>query len=120
MKRIKRFENWFNVKFGWFFTNGRKTINYTPIMKGTLHKTESGWVVQYWDIDPYYKGPTGQTLSRVNELPLHPDDCERFHTNGDSQSCTVEFEVVLGIPPDIQPTNGSTLGFEAVEYAKLI
>ena len=24
MKHIKRFENWFNRKFGWFFTNGRK------------------------------------------------------------------------------------------------
>ena len=24
MKHIKRFEKWFNRKFGWFFTNGRK------------------------------------------------------------------------------------------------
>ena len=85
-------------------------------MKGTLSKTESGWVVQYYIMRerPHAIHPNEYTL------PLHPDDCERFHTNGDSQSCTVEFEVVLGIPPDIQPTNGSTLGFEAVEYAKLI
>ena len=24
MKHIKRFEKWFNRKFAWFFTNGRK------------------------------------------------------------------------------------------------
>lgn len=26
--RLKQFENWFNKKFGWFFINGRKQINY--------------------------------------------------------------------------------------------
>jgi hypothetical protein len=90
-------------------------------MKGTLSKTESGWVVQYWDIDPYHKGPTGQTLSRVNELPLHPDNIptqaeDHFWIDGKE----VDFEVILGIPHDLEPTNGSTLAFEAVEYAKLI
>ena len=24
MKSLKRFEEWFNLKFGWFFVNGRK------------------------------------------------------------------------------------------------
>lgn len=24
MKNIKRFIDWFNLKFAWFFTNGRK------------------------------------------------------------------------------------------------
>lgn len=32
MNLIKRFENWFNVKFGWFFTNGMKT-QYTDLKK---------------------------------------------------------------------------------------
>ena len=27
MKMIKRFEKWFNHKFAWFFTNGRKINN---------------------------------------------------------------------------------------------
>jgi len=26
MKDIKKFNNWFNTKFGWFFTNGRKKL----------------------------------------------------------------------------------------------
>ena len=26
IKKINRLENWFNNKFGWFFTNGNKTI----------------------------------------------------------------------------------------------
>lgn len=24
-----RFENWFNARFGWFFTNGNKTNEYS-------------------------------------------------------------------------------------------
>ncbi len=24
IKLIKKFNNWFNIKFGWFFTNGMK------------------------------------------------------------------------------------------------
>lgn len=26
MKSLKRFEDWFNLKFGWFFVNGRKQV----------------------------------------------------------------------------------------------
>jgi len=29
LKKLKRFENWFNTNFGWFFTNGMKEMpNY--------------------------------------------------------------------------------------------
>jgi hypothetical protein len=28
-------------------------------MTGTLHKTETGWIVKYWDDDPHYKGSPG-------------------------------------------------------------
>ncbi len=28
MKYLKRFSNWFDCKFGWFFTNGRKAPKY--------------------------------------------------------------------------------------------
>lgn len=24
LDKLKRFENWFNIRFGWFFTNGNK------------------------------------------------------------------------------------------------
>ncbi len=26
MKSLKRLEDWFNLKFGWFFVNGRKQV----------------------------------------------------------------------------------------------
>ncbi len=28
MKHFKIFENWFNSKFGWFFTNGNKKVKW--------------------------------------------------------------------------------------------
>jgi hypothetical protein len=28
---LKRIENWFNTKFGWFFTNGNKTLKPTDV-----------------------------------------------------------------------------------------
>lgn len=26
IEKLQQFERWFNLKFGWFFTNGMKTI----------------------------------------------------------------------------------------------
>jgi len=34
MKRLKQFENWFNKKFGWFFTNGNKQQLPLVLQKG--------------------------------------------------------------------------------------
>ena len=83
-------------------------------MKGTLHLVESGWVV--WYGTPRTDNQNGSYLT---SLPLHPDDIptqaeDHFWIDGKE----VDFEVVLEIPHDLEPTNGSTLGFEAVEYAK--
>jgi len=67
-------------------------------MKGTLSKTESGWVVQYWEINPYQKGPAGQVLERVNELPLidngHIDGLKLYASN---EGLEVDFEIVIDI-----------------------
>jgi hypothetical protein len=85
-------------------------------MKGILHKTDEGWIVIYDQI------PGGGIIKRnQNSLPLHPDNIptqaeDHFWIDGKE----VDFEVILGIPHDLEPTNGSTLAFEAVEYAKLI
>ena len=55
-------------------------------MKGTLVKRDKGdWVVCWTD-------STAKNGARI--LPLHPDDCQIFNTNGDSQSCTIEFEII--------------------------
>ena len=83
-------------------------------MKGTLSKTSRGWVVNQVIAE-------GTHAKLVNLYPLHPDNIptqaeDHFWIDGKE----VDFEVVLEIPHDLEPTNGSTLGFEAVEYAKIL
>jgi hypothetical protein len=67
-------------------------------MKGTLSKTKDGWIVQYWEINPYQKGPAGQVLERVNELPLidngHIDGLKLYDSN---EGLEVDFEIVIDI-----------------------
>lgn len=33
MKKLKYYYDWFNWKFGWFFTNGRKQVKYNKPIK---------------------------------------------------------------------------------------
>jgi len=72
-------------------------------MKGTLHKTKDNWMVKYttYKTLPGVRGIMGShsKIPNHNHLPLHPDDCKRFNTNGDSQSCVVEFDIVEIITP---------------------
>lgn len=41
-------------------------------MKGTLYKTEKGWIVKYWNNDPYYKGSPGSIKQVIEELEVTP------------------------------------------------
>ena len=68
-------------------------------MKGILHKTEQGWVVEY---------------AKHAELPLHPDFIEMMDTCFTSKfSQEVEFEIVN------EWENGE-VGVNGLTYAKLI
>jgi hypothetical protein len=90
-------------------------------MKGTIHKTESGWVVFYKTEDlPSYI---------ISRLPLHPDNIKEINEWSQmfdniegriASSPEVEFEIIHCIPDDLEPTNGETLSFESIKYAKLI
>ena len=52
-------------------------------MKGTLHKTEQGWMIRWWEGDTYL------------QLPLHPDFIETMDTCFTSKfTQEVEFEIV--------------------------
>ena len=55
-------------------------------MKGTLHKTESGWQVWYHAKDELYHGSI-----RVRILPLHPDEPMLVDKRWEGQE--VEFEI---------------------------
>jgi len=76
-------------------------------MKGTLVKRDKGdWVVWWTD---------SSAKNGVRMLPLHPDNCERFRTDGDSQSCMVEFEVIAN---EGEPLGRGEQPYK--QYAKLI
>jgi hypothetical protein len=74
-------------------------------MKGTLHKTETGWEVV--NIQASLNGPLLQSL------PLHPDNVKQINEWSEvfdniegriKSNPDVEFEVVVYIPPDSEPT----------------
>lgn len=72
-------------------------------MKGTLHKTESGWQVWYHAKEDLYYGNTG-----VRILPLHPD---AYSVNGPMKDVVtpwegqeVEFEIIKYPNPPHNPT----------------
>ena len=56
-------------------------------MKGTLHKTEKGWVVKYWDNDPHYKGSPGDVRqimfeTEVSKISLTNPDLSTYWVEG--------------------------------------
>lgn len=75
-------------------------------MKGTLHKTDRGWIVRYnpnphEGVSKIGTGP-GIRLKQVDELRLHPDDvpnCKDEWLEADFEGKEVEFEMVK-IPSD--------------------
>jgi hypothetical protein len=81
-------------------------------MKGTLHKTESGWQVWYHAKEDLYYGNTG-----VRILPLidngHIDGLKLYDSN---EGLEVDFEIVEFPVP---PTNGPVSNSISI-YAKLV
>jgi hypothetical protein len=79
-------------------------------MKGTLHKTEQGWIVEY---------------AKHSQLPLHPDQTKYMHLTGKKPNGTfihdgneVEFEIVKKVPSEHDVTHGTFVVYK--NYAKLI
>ena len=69
-------------------------------MRGTLHKTESGWQVWYHAKDDLFYGNTG-----VRILPLHDGDYFEVNRPGQySEGKEVEFEIIKYPNPPHNPT----------------
>jgi hypothetical protein len=69
-------------------------------MKGTLHKTESGWQVWYHAKEDLFYGNTG-----VRILPLHDGDYFEVNRPGQySEGKEVEFEIIKYPNPPHNPT----------------
>jgi hypothetical protein len=83
-------------------------------MKGTLHKTQSGWQVWYHAKDDLYHGSI-----RVRILPLLQDDAAGLFiqdTDSINDGKEVEFEIVeFPVPPTNGPVSNSIS-----KYAKLV
>jgi hypothetical protein len=91
-------------------------------MKGTVYKTENGWVVK----QIVAEGPDAKL---INQYLLHPDNVKEINEwaqifdNIEGRIASdpeVEFEIIHCIPKDLEPTRGETLAFESIKYAKLI
>lgn len=103
-------------------------------MKGTLHKTEKGWVVFYDEnyLVDAFKNDWGDAFIGYRALPIHPDDLDseiiRFANNGSLDNKEVEFCIVhklQGVNDDvityaklIEPKTGSKVNLQRLE-AKL-
>ena len=88
-------------------------------MKGTIYKNKEHWPLIEWVVS-YDDGKT---------LPLHPNNVKEINEWSQmfdniegriASSPEVEFEIIHCIPKDLEPTNGETLSFESIKYAKLI
>ena len=73
-------------------------------MKGTLHKTEQGWVVRHLGYVPPHE----------YELPVHPNYIKYYFLDEDAEGDEVEFEVVEVFNKNNQ------IGHKYINYAKLI
>ena len=58
-------------------------------MKGKLHKTNSGWTVQHWEIVSHKEG-----VGVIMELPIHPKYEKYYFLDEDAEGGEVEFEIV--------------------------
>jgi phosphoribosylformylglycinamidine (FGAM) synthase-like enzyme len=75
-------------------------------MRGTLHKTEQGWIVEY---------------AKHSQLPLHPDELkmnEIYFNELLKDGNEVEFEIVKKVPSEHDVTHGTFVVYK--NYAKLI
>ena len=61
-------------------------------MKGTLHKTETGWIIEYYDGEGHLGHHIGQRKKYL--LPIHPDYVKYYFLDEDAEGGEVEFEII--------------------------
>lgn len=81
-------------------------------MKGRLRKFEGDWVVDY-----VVDSENPNAVFTAKTIALHPDDVTKMID--EDQGREVGFDIKVCVPPKLEPTNGETLSFEAIKYAKL-
>jgi len=94
-------------------------------MKGRIYRNkEHGWIINY-----IVESENPNAIYTLKTLPLHSTDVEQIEEwskifdNIEARILNdpeVEFEIINCIPKDLEPTNGETLSFESIKYARLI
>ena len=94
-------------------------------MKGRIYRNkEHGWIINY-----IVESENPNAIYTLKTLPLHSTDVEQIEEwskifdNIEARILNdpeVEFEIIDCIPKDLEPTNGETLSFESIKYARLI
>ena len=81
-------------------------------MKGKLRKFEGNWVVDY-----FVDGESSNAIYTLKMIPLHPNDVDRMIDEDSGRE--VDFDIKVYVPTKFEPTNGETVSFDAVKYARL-
>lgn len=77
-------------------------------MKGKLLRSMGKWYVEYTTYDE---------IKDIQLLPLYPADVDQLSIQ-DINSC-IDFNIVPYIPNNLESTNGETVSFDVIKYAKL-
>ena len=81
-------------------------------MKGKLRKFEGNWIVDY-----FVESENPNAMCTLKMISLHPNDVDRMIDEDSGRE--VDFDISVYIPPFLKPTNGETVSFDAVKYARL-
>jgi hypothetical protein len=81
-------------------------------MKGKLRKFEGNWVVDY-----FVDGESSNAIYTLKMISLHPHDVDRMIDEDSGRE--VDFDIKVYVPTKFEPTNGETISFDAVKYARL-
>jgi hypothetical protein len=81
-------------------------------MKGRLRIFEGNWVVDY-----VVDSENPNAVFTAKTIALHPHDVDRMIN--EDQGREVDFDIRVYVPTKFEPTNGETVSFDAVKYARL-
>ena len=77
-------------------------------MKGKLLRSMGKWYVEYTTYDE---------IKDIQSLPLYPADVDQLSIQ--DINSYVDFIIVPYIPNNLESTNGETVSFDVIKYAKL-
>lgn len=90
-------------------------------MKGKLLKSKDLWYVEYTTHKTIgvVKGVmgSGHKIKDIQSLPLYPADVDQLSIQ--DINSYVDFNIVPYIPNNLESTNGETVSFDVIKYAKL-